>query len=151
MDAIRARAWWLLVAISVLIGLFGLSDVAIGATADPGIPQGLTGRTPAELEAESELAYRMFDFTSRGQGLLLVAFGVVLTALLVIPYRRGEPWAWYVAWVLPAWALAIVGLYAAFGLAPGQAPPPPTVSGPIIALIAAGALLLDRRRVFRAS
>lgn len=149
MDMIRARAWWVLVAISVLIGLFGVTDVLIGASADPGIPQGLTGKTPAELEAESASAYRMFDFTVRSQGLLLVTVSLVLTAILVVPYRAGERWAWNVAWVLPAWAVVAAALFVVVGLAAGQSPPPPLVSGPIITFVSVMVLLWDRRRFAR--
>lgn len=146
LDTLRARAWWVLVAFSALIAIFGITDVLIGATADVGIPIGLTGKTPAELEAESASAYRMFDFTSRSQGLILLAFGIALTAILVIPYRNGQRWSWYVAWVLPAWALGAAGLYIVVGLAPSQALPPPVVSGPIIGVVAIAVLLWDRRR-----
>lgn len=105
--------------------------------------------TPAELEAESASAYRMFDFTVRSQGVLLAAFGLLMTAILVGPYRHGERWAWNVAWVLPVWAVAAAGLFVVVGLAPGAAPPPPMVSGPIIAVVAAAVLLWDRRRFMR--
>ena len=143
------RAWWVLVAFSVLILIFGVTDILSGATADPGIPEGLTGKTPAQLEAESASAYLMFDFTARSQGVLLAAFGLLMTAILVGPYRRGDRWAWNAAWVLPAWAIVAAGLYLVVGLAPGVAPPPPAVSGPIIGVVAAAVLLWDRRRFVR--
>jgi hypothetical protein len=145
-SGIWRRLWWVLVAIAVLFGLFGLTDVLGGATADPGIPLAVAGLSPTELEAESVAAYRMFDFTVRTQGLLLILMGVVLTAILLIPYRQGQRSAWRLMWVLPAWSLSILGLYLVFGLAVGQAPAPPMISGPIVAVISGLILLADRPR-----
>ena len=146
MGAVRGRAWWVLAAMSVLILLFGLTDIAAGAEADPGIAVGLTGLSPAELRAESAAAYRMFDFTTRTQATLLVVVGILFTAILLGPYRARQPWAWRLMWLLPTWSLSVPAAYLVFGLSPDQAPPPPLVSGPILGVIAALALLLDRRR-----
>ena len=146
MRALRDRAWWYLVAFSGLIVVFGLGDVLVGAVADPGIALGLTGLTLPELEAQSAAAYRMFDFTTRTQGWNLAVIGALLLADLLIPYRAGKRWAWWVLWLLPAWSLGVAGLYLLIGLAPGQPPPPPLVSGPVLGAIAAVVLLLDRRR-----
>lgn len=143
---LRRRVWWLLVAMAVLIVLFGVGDVLIGAAADPAIAQGLSGLSLAELEAQSAAAYGLFDFFTRTQGLVLVAFGVAMTSILLIPYRQGREWAWWTAWLLPAWSLSVLAMYAVGGVAPDQPPPPPMLSGPLLALIAAAVLLLDRHR-----
>jgi hypothetical protein len=149
MDVMRRRAWWYLVAFSVLIGLFGVGDVMGGITVDPGITAGLSGLTLAELEAQSAAGYRLYDFASRTQGLALVVIGVLMTAVLLIPYRAGMRWAWYAMWTLPAWAFGVLGLYLAFGVDPRQPPPPPMVSGPLLGGLAVVVLLLDWRRFSR--
>lgn len=149
MESLRRRAWWYLVAFSVLIGLFGVGDVIGGISVDPGITTALSGLTLAELQAESAAGYRLYDFASRAQGLVLVIVGVLMTVILVIPYRAGMPWAWFAMWTLPAWAFAVLGLYVAFGVDPRQPPPPPMVSGPLLGGIAVAVLLLDWRRFFR--
>ena len=148
MSAIRHRAWWYLVAFSVLIGLFGAGDVVGGITVDPGITAGLSGLTLHELQAESAAGYRLYDFMARSQGILLVVVGILLTAILLVPYRAGQRWAWYVTWTLPGWAFAVLGLYLAFGVDASHPPPPPMVSGPILGGIAILVLLLDRPRFF---
>jgi hypothetical protein len=107
---------------------------------------GLSGLSLAELVAQDPAAYRLFDFFTRTQGLVLAAFGLAMSVILLIPYRQGRGWAWWTAWLLPAWSLSVLAMYAVWGVAPDQPPPPPMVSGPILALIAAAALLLDRRR-----
>ena len=149
MHSIRRRAWWYLVALSVLIGLFGLTDIVGGVSADPGITLGLTGRSLAELEAEGALAYRAYDFTTRTQGLSLVIIGILATGVLLIPYRHGQAWAWRLTWSLPAWTAGVFLMYVAFGLAPGAPPPPPMISGPLLGVIAAAVLLMDRGRFTR--
>ena len=143
---LRRWAWWYLVAVSVLIGLFGVGDVIGGISVDPGITTGLSGLTLAELQAESAAGYRLYDFASRAQGLVLVIVGVLMTVILVIPYRAGKRWAWYAMWTLPAWAFGVLGLYLAFGVDPRQPPPPPMVSGPLLGGVAVAVLLLDWRR-----
>jgi hypothetical protein len=145
----RRRAWWYLVAVSVLIALFGVGDIIGGITVDPGITTGLSGLTLAELQAESSAGYRLYDFASRAQGLVLVIVGLLVTVILVIPYRAGVRWAWCAMWALPVWAFGVLGLYLAFGVHPRQPPPPPMVSGPLLGSIAVAVLLLDWRRFFR--
>jgi hypothetical protein len=146
MSALRRRAWWPLAAFTVLAALFGLGDVLAGATADALIPLGLVGLSPADLQAETARGFRLYDYAARSGGLLLIVIGIALTLIVVIPYRRGEPWAWWTMWLFPIWAAAVVALLVAFGIAPNQAPPPPMISGVLLGAIAAGALLLDRPR-----
>ena len=150
MTAIRQRAWWALGAIAVTLVVFGVTDVATGAKADPGISLAVVGKDPAALEAAQPDAYRMFDFLARSQGFALGMFGLLVLAVAAIPYRAGQPWAWRVLWLLPAWAIVVPFLYLSFGTAPRQPPAPPMISGPVVAVVAAGALLVDRGR-FRVS
>jgi hypothetical protein len=144
---IRARAWWLLVAIAVVIALFGLTDMASGLASDPAITTVITGLGVDELLAQDPAGHRLADFVTRSLGLNLLLLGTLFTIILVVPYRAGRRWAWRAMWLLPAWAVLVPGVYLAFGTAPGAPPSPPMISGPIIGLIAVGVLLLDRRRV----
>lgn len=146
MIAIRRRAWWALAAIALTLVVFGATDVVTGAKADPGISLAVVGQDPAALEAKQPDAYRMFDFLARSQGLVLGMFGLLVLGVAAIPYRGGQSWAWGVLWLLPAWALVVPFLYLVFGTAAGQPPAPPMISGPIVALIAVAALLVDRGR-----
>ena len=149
MDVLRRRVWWYLVALSLVIALFGIGDVVGGINVDPGITTGLSGLTLAELRAESVAGYRLYDFATRAQGWVLVIVGVLMTVILVVPYRAGMRWAWYAMWTLPAWAFGVLGLYLAFGVDSRQPPPPPMVSGPLLGGFAVAVLLLERRRFFR--
>jgi hypothetical protein len=73
----------------------------------------------------------------------------LLLVILLVPHRRGERWAWTTLWILPAWAAVTPLLYVAFGTAADRPPAPPMISGPIIAVLAAAALLIDLPRFRR--
>jgi hypothetical protein len=147
----RARyARWTLLVLTVLFTLFGVGDLLIGPSFDPGITLGVAGVSLEQLRTESEAGYRMLDFYTRMGGVHLIAMGLALTVLLLVPYREGRRWAWWTMWLFPGWIALSLALELSFGVAPGQAPPPPMVSGPILAALAAVALLGDRTRFFAA-
>jgi hypothetical protein len=151
MAGVRRRLWWYPTAIGLLLALFGLFDIASGAEADPAIAQGLTGQTLAETRADDPVGYRLFDFFTRTQGVLLAAFGVLFAVVAAIPYRAGRRWAWWAGWIFPSWTAGIVALYLSSGLAAGSPLPPPLVSGPILGGLAVLVLLVDRSRFWSAS
>jgi hypothetical protein len=146
MAGLRWRVWWILPALSIVLVVFGVSDVLIGITSDTGIPVAIIGLTPAELQAASAEGYRLADFMVRTQGLVISAFGLLLTIVLLVPYRGCQRWSWYAAFIFPAWAISVPLLSLAFGLAPGAPPSPPMISGPIFAGLSVLALVADRRR-----
>jgi hypothetical protein len=148
MNALRRRAWWALVFLTVLLALFGIGDVLIGPAFDPGIALGLTGLTHAELQAESAAGYLLLDFYTRAGGAHLFVMGAALTMIVLVPYRAGHTWAWWTLWLFPAWTAVALAVNLAFGVAPGQTPPPPMISGPILGAIAVLALLIDAPRFF---
>ena len=146
---LERHSWFGLLFLAIVIVLFGVMDIASGAAADPAIPLGLTGLTIAELEAESGAAYRMFDFFTRVNGWSLVLMGLLMIAIVCIPFRRSERWAWWTMWLLPAWAVGAALFYVLAGVEADQPPPPPLVSGPIVAVLTAVILLLSAPRFFR--
>ncbi len=146
MDRRPHRSWLLLPILAILLVLFGVSDVLIGTTADPGITVAITGLTPDELQAASPEDYRLADFMVRTQGVTLAVFGLLLAVVLVWSYRGGQRWAWKAAFILPTWAVSVPIMYLAFGLAPDVPPAPPMISGPIFAVLCTVVLVVDRRR-----
>lgn len=144
--ALRRKAWWALLGLSVIHGLFGLGDIQGGIAFSATTAPVLTGRTIAELETESASAVRIIDFVARSGGITLVAMALALSAIIWFPYRRGDRWAWWTAWLLPAWALAVLALNVATGVAPGQTLSEAAISAPIFAAVEAGVLLFDRPR-----
>jgi hypothetical protein len=146
MDRVRRRLWWVLPALSVVVVVFGVSDLLVGIASDPSVTVAIIGLTPSELEAASAPGYRLADFLVRTRGLEVAAFGLLLTIVLLVPYRAAQRWAWFAAFILPAWAIAVSLAFLSFGMAPGQLPPPAMVSGPIFAVLSAVVLVVDRRR-----
>ena len=146
MSAVGRRGWWVLAFFAVTLVVFGVGDVLGGVLADPAITRTLSGRSPAEIQAAEPTAYRLYDFVSRSCGANLVLIGILLAVVVAIPYRGGQSWAWWAMWILPAWAALVPVQYLVFGVAAGQPPAPPMISGPIFAAIAASVLLFDRRR-----
>ena len=131
---------------SVLIGLVGLWALVVGIAEDPSVPLGLTGLTLSELEAESLNGYRFADFGVRLGGMGLVVNGTLLAAIAAFALRQGRRWAWWAMWVMPIWGAATVVLILAIGVAPGQAPPWPMISGAIVAVLSAALLLVSAPR-----
>ena len=72
--------------------------------------------------------------------------GALLSTVLVFGFRHNRRWAWWAMWSLPIWAASVFALNLAFGVAPGQAPPSPMISGPIVVILAAALLLVSAPR-----
>lgn len=151
MKWLEQHAWWGLLFFTLVLVMFGVTDVIVGPAADRGIPLGLSGLTLEELEAGSPAAYRLFDFFTRVNGYSLVMMGLLGTAILLYAFRRDQRWAWWTMWILPIWTVVGVMFYLVAGVEPDQPPPPPMVSGPFFAVLSAAILLVSAPRFFRNS
>ena len=150
MSWLRRHSWWGLVVIALLYVVFGITDILGGPEADLGIPLGLTGSTPVQLNAGSPPAYRLYDFYTRANGWNLVMIGFLSAAILLLAFRRNQRWAWWAMWSMPVWTAGIGVAFLMIGVEPTQAPPPPMISAPILALLSAAILLVSAPRFFRA-
>jgi hypothetical protein len=134
-----------------VIALFAVGDLVGGAPFEPDGPIAVGGRTLEEISDGSPEAFRVIDFHARMGGVDLLALGLLLVLVTWFPYRAGERWAWAAMWILPAWAASFVVVPVLYGLAPGQSLTTAMLSGPVIALIAAAALVVDAGRFGPAS
>ncbi|HJS18049.1 MAG TPA: hypothetical protein VJ785_04845 [Anaerolineales bacterium] len=50
--------------------------------------------------ADPEVA-RIYSMDLALLGITLTAFGILGTIVSLIPYRRGERWAWFALWLIP--------------------------------------------------
>lgn len=148
MSWLTRHSWWGLLFFSLVLVLFGVGDIIQGVGADRLIPLGLTGRTPDELAAESPDAFALYDFSTRSNGLTLMAMGVLLALTVLIPFRQNQTWAWWAMWVLPVWSFAVMTQFLIQGVQPDQPPPPPMVSGPVVGTLSILILLLSAPRFF---
>jgi hypothetical protein len=69
-------------------------------------------------------------------GIAWVGFNIFALALTLIPYRRGERWAWYTLWMLPLLWLSLFALWPDFRLYL------------VFAILTAAGLILPYRRFF---
>jgi hypothetical protein len=129
--------------------VFGISDMIIGSAADEGIPIGLVGLSSSQLRAETDAGYRIFDFFTRSQGLVLAALGVLSTATLLFAYRHNLRWAWWTMWALPAWSAGVLTLYLVAGVDPTKPPPPPMLSAPFFLVLTVAIQLISAPRFWR--
>jgi hypothetical protein len=141
------QGWKFLIALVMVIGLFGISDVIIGLDADPAIPQGVTGMSPEEIREASPALGRLIDLQVRAGGIQLIVISALWMVLMLIPFRQGQLWAWYTMWTFPAWSLAVGVAFLFVELQPNTPPPPPAVSGWVFFGLTA-LLLLGTRRGF---
>ena len=138
------HGWKFLLGLVLVIGLFGIGDLLIGLDADPAIPEGVTGMSPAEMRESSPEVARLADLQVRSGGIHLMMLATLWTLVLLIPFRRLEPWAWWSMWTFPLWALAVAVTFFFVELQPGPIPPP-AISGWIFFGLTALFLLMTKR------
>ena len=64
--------------------------------------QHITSISWSELEASSPEAAELARFVFGSVGVLKTSWSLLLLAIILIPFRRGEKWAWYTLWLAPA-------------------------------------------------
>jgi hypothetical protein len=144
------HAWKFLLSLVAVIGLFGIGDVILGLDADPAIPLAVTGLTIDEIRASGGTLADLIDLQVRAGGVHLIVMSAVWAALVLIPYRRAEKWAWYAMWTFPLWAASVAVAFLFVELQPDTPPPPPAISGWIFLAATAG-LLWSSAGSFRSS
>jgi len=64
--------------------------------------QHVTGMSLSELEASSPEATEFVRFLYGAVGMLKTSWSLLVLAITLTGYRRGEKWAWYTLWLVPA-------------------------------------------------
>jgi hypothetical protein len=136
---LQRHGWWALFAIAVISVASGLIDLATGVTWQA---SDLTGKTIAQIAAESMDGSQLSDFSVRTGGLYLTAFGVLLGAILLFGFRQDRQWAWWAMWTFPVMAISASVLDLAFGVTG------PATTGGIVGILAAAILLISAPRFF---
>jgi hypothetical protein len=124
-----------------------VGDLFVGLDADPAIPEGVAGMSPADMRESSPDLARLADLQVRAGGIQLIVIATLWSVVLVFPFRRGERWAWWSMWTFPGWALAVAVMFLFVEVQPGKPTPPPAISGWIFFGLT-GLLLLGTRRRF---
>jgi hypothetical protein len=92
------RASWII--LTVVATLTILSGLYVGLT-PVGSQTELSGRTWEEFAAADPEVARIYSMDLVLLGLTLTAFAILGTILTLLPYRRGERWAWFALWLIP--------------------------------------------------
>ena len=126
----------------ILLGLLAVVMLVFGATAffgGPGRSTPITGSTCCNGQQFSTVAPWAYQYTgeiARYMATYMFGTGLLALALVLVPLRRREPWAWGVLWFMPL-------IFAIHGFALGSFP------FDIVPLaLTAGGLLLMIRPVF---
>jgi hypothetical protein len=62
----------------------------------------ITGMSLSELEASFPEATELVRFLFGAVGMLKTSWSLLVLAITLTGYRRGEKWAWYTMWLVPA-------------------------------------------------
>ena len=107
----KTASWVLLTVGAVLMLLGSLASVGVSYFASPTVDQIVPGTSVQKLGAdvghpELTTALRARRGTAAAYA---VGYGVLLLIIVLVPYRRGDVWAW---WAILAGALTVFLLYA---------------------------------------
>jgi hypothetical protein len=94
-------AWILPFAIGALLLPTAVQNL-LGVNIDPTTAEKTIGMTFSELEASNPGFFELVLYYVRFSGLADLAFAFLVIAISVTAYRRGQKWAWYAFWSLPA-------------------------------------------------
>ncbi len=147
------HGWKVLTGLSIIIGLFGISDMFGGASdlqaGEAVLMQSVTGTSWNALKAASPGAANLIDMHWRQGGASLFTIAVLMIVICLRGYRRGERWAWLALWMLPIWtALTDISIWMAVrDWSIGT--PVPIISGSIVIVIAVVMLGLSAGVFFR--
>lgn len=129
---VERNGWVLLAFLAVVMILFGLSAFF----GDPGRSTPITGSKCCNGEQFSTVAPWAYQYTgeiARYMATYMFGTGLLALALVVVPLRRHETWAWIVLWFVPA-------LFAVHAFVLGAFP----FDAVTLAISAAGLLLMAR-------
>ena len=100
--AYEKYAWILLFAIGVIFLVTAVPH-ALGINTDPETVERISGMTIDQLKDSNPGFFNLYIFYFRFGGLSDLAFAFFITAISLTAYRKGEKWAWYALWFLPAY------------------------------------------------
>jgi len=102
-------AW---IAFFVLGAIFLVSAVphALGFNTDPALVESIGGMPTDDLKDSNPMFFDLYSYYFMGGGLSDIGFAFLITVISMTAYRRGEKWAWYAFWFVPAYFLGWVAL-----------------------------------------
>ena len=95
-------AWVILLAAGLLWLVVGIVAVYQPEGIFEGDAQSVTNIPWSELKASSPVAASFVIFIYGQMGLLMISWSLFVIAITLTGYRKGEKWAWYIMWSVPA-------------------------------------------------
>jgi hypothetical protein len=132
---------WILIAVSGVFFIFDGLVFLAGINPDPSLFQSLIGQSLSSFQASHPTQAGAMQYLFHGFGLLALGLGIFTIAISYVPYRRGERWAWYIAWYLPVFMLIAAIANYTFG---GEA----WSAGLIFVIVTLAGLTLPFRKFF---
>jgi hypothetical protein len=95
-------AWMILLAVGLLWLVVGIVAVFQPEGIFEADAQAVTNMPWSELKASSPMAADFVIFVYGQMGLLKISWTFFVLAITLTGYRKGEKWAWYMMWSVPA-------------------------------------------------
>jgi hypothetical protein len=95
-------AWVILLAVGLLWLVVGFVALFQPEGIFEGDAQAVTNMPWSELKASSPVAANFVIFIYGQMGLLKISWTFFVLAITLTGYRKGEKWAWYMMWSVPA-------------------------------------------------
>ena len=102
-------AWILLFAIGVLVLVGGVPH-AFGINTDPETVERIIGMTLNEFQDSNPGFFDLYTFYFRFGGLSDLGVAFFIMAISLTAYRKGEKFAWYVLWFVPAFFIGCAAI-----------------------------------------
>jgi hypothetical protein len=102
-------AWTLLFAIGLLVLVGGVPH-SLGINTDPETVERIIGMTLNEFKVSSPGFFDLYTFYFRFGGLSDVGVAFFIMAISLTAYRKGEKFAWYAMWFIPAFFIGCTAI-----------------------------------------
>ena len=108
--AYEKYAWVIYLALGLLWLVVGLNQIFLPDGLIGNDVQRVTGMSLSELEASNPVAIELVRFVYGALGNLKINWSFLVLAITLTGYRKGEKWAWYTLWLVPA-ILVSMGIF----------------------------------------
>jgi cytochrome bd-type quinol oxidase subunit 2 len=118
---------------------------ALGINTDPALVESIAGKSIDALKSSDPMFFNLYNFYFSSGGLSDIGFAFLLTVTSMTAYRRGDKWAWYAFWFVPAFFLGFATLNLTLESSSSMLMLPPLMMFIILSLVG---LLLPYRKFF---
>jgi hypothetical protein len=136
------RSWILLFTIGIFSLVTSIPPL-FGVDPDPARIEGIIGMSMDELADTIPEFLDVIGFLLGAYGLVSLVWSILVIAISMTAYRRGERWAWYAFWSLPAYFIGSTVILSRFGLTSVE-----LVLLPLFVALSFSGLLLPIRKFF---